>query len=69
MIAPWVMEEIRGVDRPTLSIPTAGGSHAEMTAADRFFDNDKATLDRMRRSGALKARTWPCSYWTRPKWI
>lgn len=66
MIAPWVMDEMRGVDlkdarlnkrlgqvlsdlgdRPTLSIPAACGGHAEMTAAYRFFDNDKATLDRI----------------------
>jgi hypothetical protein len=32
-------------DRPTLSIPAACGGHAEMTAAYRFFDNDKATFD------------------------
>lgn len=32
-------------DRPTASIPAACGGHAEMTAAYRFFDNDKATFD------------------------
>jgi Transposase DNA-binding/Transposase Tn5 dimerisation domain/Transposase DDE domain len=29
--------------RPTASIPAACGGHAEVTAAYRFFDNDKAT--------------------------
>lgn len=32
-------------ERPTLSIPAACGTAAEMTAAYRFFDNDKATFD------------------------
>jgi hypothetical protein len=64
MIAPWVADELRGVDlpdarlnkrleqllsdlgsRPTLSIPAACGGHAELTAAYRFFDNDKASFD------------------------
>jgi hypothetical protein len=31
-------------DRPTASIPAACGGHAEMTAAYRFFDNEKATF-------------------------
>jgi Transposase DNA-binding/Transposase Tn5 dimerisation domain/Transposase DDE domain len=31
-------------DRPTASIPAACGGHAEMTAAYRFFDNDKVTF-------------------------
>jgi hypothetical protein len=30
--------------RPTASIPAACGGHTEMTAAYRFFDNDKATF-------------------------
>src|SRR5262245_27525582 len=29
--------------QPTASIPAACGGHSEMTAAYRFFDNDKAT--------------------------
>lgn len=32
-------------DRPTASIPSACGGHAEMTAAYRLFDNEKATFD------------------------
>ena len=32
-------------ERPTASIPTACGGHAEMTAAYRFFDNEKTTFD------------------------
>ena len=31
--------------RPTASIPAACGGHAEMTAAYRLFDNDKADFD------------------------
>lgn len=34
-------------DRPTASIPAACGGHAEMTAAYRFFDNDKASVARI----------------------
>lgn len=34
-------------ERPTASIPTACGGHAEMTAAYRLFDNEKATFDRI----------------------
>lgn len=34
-------------DRPTASIPAACGGHAEMTAAYRLFDNDKATFDKV----------------------
>src|SRR3954463_8041073 len=30
--------------RPTASIPAACGGHAEMTAAYRFFDNDKVAF-------------------------
>lgn len=33
--------------RPTASIPAACGGYAEMTAAYRFFDNDKATYDKI----------------------
>ena len=32
-------------DRPTLSIPAACGGHKEMTAAYRFFNNQKASWD------------------------
>ena len=32
-------------DHPTASIPAACGGHAEMTAAYRLFDNDKATFE------------------------
>jgi hypothetical protein len=32
-------------ERPTASIPAACGGYAEMAAAYRFFDNDRATLD------------------------
>jgi len=32
-------------DCPTLSIPAATGGHAEMTAAYRFFDNEKASFE------------------------
>ncbi len=31
-------------ERPTISIPAACGGHAEMTAAYRLFDNEKATM-------------------------
>jgi hypothetical protein len=33
--------------RPTASIPAACGGHAEMTAAYRFFDNDKVTFEKI----------------------
>jgi hypothetical protein len=36
-------------DRPTASIPAACGGHAEMTAAYRFFDNDKVRWQRILR--------------------
>jgi hypothetical protein len=32
-------------DRPTASIPAACGGHADMTAAYRLFDNEKATFE------------------------
>src|SRR5262249_33706834 len=35
--------------RPTLSIPAACGGRAEMTAAYRFFDNQKATFENILR--------------------
>jgi Transposase DNA-binding/Transposase Tn5 dimerisation domain len=35
--------------RPTASIPAACGGHTEMTAAYRFFDNDKVTFERVLR--------------------
>ena len=34
-------------DRSTASIPAACGGHAEMTAAYRFFDNEKATWEKI----------------------
>jgi hypothetical protein len=34
-------------EHPTSSIPAACGGHAEMTAAYRLFDNEKATFDRI----------------------
>jgi len=34
-------------NRPNLSIPAACGGRAEMKAAYRFFDNDKATFDKV----------------------
>jgi hypothetical protein len=33
--------------QPTASIPAACGGHAELTAAYRFFDNDKVSFDRV----------------------
>jgi hypothetical protein len=38
-----VLSQLGG--RPTYSIPAACGGHAEMTAAYRLFDNEKATFD------------------------
>jgi hypothetical protein len=35
--------------RPVVSIPAACGGHAEMTAAYRFFDNEKVTFDKVLR--------------------
>jgi hypothetical protein len=34
-------------NHPTLSIPAACGGRAETKAADRFFDNDKVTFDKV----------------------
>lgn len=34
-------------ERPTASIPAACGGYAEMTAAYRFFDNEKVTYDKI----------------------
>src|SRR5262245_9268829 len=34
-------------ERPTASIPAACGGYNEMTAAYRFFDNDKVTFERV----------------------
>jgi len=34
-------------ERPNLSIPAACGGRAEMTAAYRFFDNDKVTFAKL----------------------
>jgi len=39
-------------DRPTASIPAACGGHAEMTAAYRLFDNEKATFDNILKAHA-----------------
>src|SRR3990172_3425731 len=38
-----VLSQLGG--RPTYSIPAACGGHAEMTAAYRLFDNQKATFE------------------------
>jgi len=43
-------------ERPNLSIPAACRSRAEMTAAYRFFDNDKATFAGWRRAVPLIMR-------------
>jgi hypothetical protein len=43
-------------DRPSASIPAACGGHAEMTAAYRFFDNDKATYQKILEPHAAKTR-------------
>ena len=34
-------------NRSTASIPAACGGHAEMTAAYRFFDNDRVTWEKI----------------------
>ncbi len=34
-------------ERPTASIPAACGGHAELTAADRLFDNENTTFERI----------------------
>lgn len=41
---------------PTAGIPAACGGHAEMTSAYRFFDNGKATFDRILASHAQATR-------------
>ena len=41
---------------PTGSIPAACGGHAEMTAAYRFFDNEKATFDKILEAHADATR-------------
>src|SRR3954465_4346699 len=38
-----ILSQLAG--HPTASIPAACGGHAEMTAAYRFFDNDKVGFD------------------------
>ncbi len=43
-------------DRPTASIPAACGGQAEMTAAYRLFDNDKATFDNILEAHAEATR-------------
>ena len=42
---------------PTASIPAACGGHAEMTAAYRFFDNDKVRFDDVLASHIDSTRT------------
>ena len=42
--------------RPTASIPTACGGHAEMTAAYRLFDNEEATFERILKPHADATR-------------
>jgi hypothetical protein len=42
--------------RPTASIPAACGGHAEMVAAYRFFDNQKATFEGILQAHAAAAR-------------
>lgn len=43
-------------EHPTASIPAACGGHAEMTAAYRLFDNEKATFDNILEAHADQAR-------------
>jgi Transposase DNA-binding/Transposase Tn5 dimerisation domain len=43
-------------DRPMASIPAACGGHAEMTAAYRLFDNEKATFDNILEAHADATR-------------
>jgi hypothetical protein len=43
-------------DRPTASIPAACGGHAEMTAAYRLFDNERATFDNILEAHADATR-------------
>ena len=43
-------------ERPTASIPEACGGHAEMTAAYRFFDNDKVTFEKVLQPHFEKSR-------------
>src|SRR5438552_7021791 len=42
--------------RPTTSIPAACGGHAEMTAAYRFFDNEKSTFENVLHAHADATR-------------
>src|SRR6476659_5079125 len=42
--------------RPTASIPAACGGHAEMTAAYRFFDNDKVEFSKVLESHIASTR-------------
>lgn len=44
-------------ERPTASIPAACGGHAEMTAAYRLFDNEKATFERILAPHTAATRT------------
>jgi hypothetical protein len=43
-------------ERPTASIPAACGGHAEMTAAHRLFDNEKATFENILQAHADATR-------------
>jgi hypothetical protein len=43
-------------EHPTASIPAACGGHAEMTAAYRLFDNEKATFDKILEAHADATR-------------
>jgi hypothetical protein len=49
-----VLSQLSG--HPTASIPTACGGHAEMTAAYRLFDNEKATVEGILRPHADATR-------------
>ena len=51
---------------PTASIPAACGGHAEMAAAYRLFDNEKATFAGILQphSEATRRARWPSSRWS-----
>src|SRR3954453_5927540 len=40
-----ILSQLAG--QPTASLPAACGGHAELTAAYRFFDNDKVSFDQV----------------------
>jgi hypothetical protein len=50
-----ILSQLAG--QPTASIPAACGGHAEMTAAYRFFDNDKVSFDGVLRPHLDATRT------------